>query len=128
MVSHRGQEQFNVAAMGFKNSPLYVQRQIDNLLRPHRQYARAYMDDIVIFFKTLEKHLHHLHTIFHLLDSKRVTLSLKKSFLDYLSVTLLEQKVNIFDLIASADKIAVIKNLDFFYKLSDLKLYLDLTG
>lgn len=34
VVSHRGSEQFNVAVMGFKNSPAYVQRQIDGISRP----------------------------------------------------------------------------------------------
>lgn len=32
VVSHRGQECFNVAVMGYKNSPSYVQRQIDRIL------------------------------------------------------------------------------------------------
>ena len=128
VVSHRGQEQFNVAAMGFKNSPPYVQRQIDGILRPHRDFARAYVDDIVIFSKTLEEHLDHLHIIFGLLDSKGITLSPKKSFLGYPTVTLLGQKVDAFGLTAAKDKIDAILRLDFPYKLSDLELYLGLTG
>ncbi len=54
VVSHRGQESFNVAVMGYKNSPAYVQRQIDRLLRAFRQFARAYVDDIVIFSRTAD--------------------------------------------------------------------------
>ncbi len=30
--SHRGQETFNVAVMGYRNSPAYVQRMIDRIL------------------------------------------------------------------------------------------------
>lgn len=100
--------------MGFKNSLPYVRRQINNLLRPHHQYAKAYVNDIVIFSKTLEEHLHHLRTIFQLLNSKGVTLSPKKSFLGYPSVTLLGQKIDAFGLTASADKIAAIKGLSFY--------------
>lgn len=48
VVSHRGQEIFNVAIMGYRNSPAYVQRRIDTILRPCRSYARAYVDDIVM--------------------------------------------------------------------------------
>ena len=128
VVSHRGQEQFNVAAMGFKNSPPYVQRQIDNLLRPHRHYARAYVDDIVIFSKTLEEHLAHLRAIFELLDAKGVTLSAKKSFIGYPTVTLLGQRVDAFGLSAATEKIDAIKRLAFPYTLTDLELYLGLTG
>ncbi|SLM41024.1 probable transposable element [Lasallia pustulata] len=32
--SHRGQETFKVAVMGYQNSPAYVQRMIDGILRP----------------------------------------------------------------------------------------------
>ncbi len=48
VVSHRGQESFNVAVMGYNNSPAYVQRQIDRLLRAYRAFAKAYVDDIVV--------------------------------------------------------------------------------
>ena len=34
VLSHRGAEQFNVAVMGYKNSLPYVQRKMDELLRP----------------------------------------------------------------------------------------------
>jgi len=85
------------------------------------------VNNIVIFFKILEKYLYYLYTIFYLLDFKKITLFFKKFFLDYFSVILLKQKINIFDFIAFANKIAIIKSLDFFYKLSNLKLYLDLT-
>ena len=36
VVSYRGQEQFNVAVMGFKNFPFYIQEKIDVILRVHR--------------------------------------------------------------------------------------------
>ena len=126
IVSHRDQEQFNVVAMRFKNFSSYVQRQIDNMLRSCRDYARVYVNDIVIFSKILSKHLNHLHSIFDLLDIKEITLSLKKSFLDYSTITLLDQKIDAFELTTIADKIVVIKRLKFSYKFSDLKLYLRL--
>ncbi len=85
------------------------------------------MNDIVIFFKILKEYVDHLRTIFHLLNFKKVILFSKKSFLNYLFVILLEQKIDIFDSIALIDKIATIKDLNFLYKLVDLKLYLNLT-
>jgi hypothetical protein len=48
VVSHRGQEQFRVAVMGFENPPPCVQRQIDRILRPFRTFAKAYVDDVAI--------------------------------------------------------------------------------
>jgi hypothetical protein len=43
----RGIETMNIAIMEYKGSPPYVQRMIDTILRPHRQFARCYVDDIV---------------------------------------------------------------------------------
>lgn len=80
----------------------------------------------MIFFKILKEHLYYLQTIFQLLDFKEIILSSKKSFLSYSFVILLRQKMNAFDFIVFNEKIVVIKSLDFFYKLFDLKFYLDL--
>ena len=127
VVLHRDQEQFNVIVIKFKNSSLYVQRQIDESLRFHRNFVRAYVNDIIIFSKIFEKYLNHLHIIFELLDFKDITFSSKKSFFNYFTVIFLNQKMNAFDLIATKNKIDVIFRLNFFYKLSNLKLYLKLT-
>jgi hypothetical protein len=78
--------------------------------------------------RILDEHLRHLRTMFWLLDSKGVTLSRKKFFLNYSSVISLAQKVDAFGLIAAADRIVAIEALDFSYKLSDLELYLGLSG
>jgi hypothetical protein len=50
VVSHRGQETFNVAIMGYMNSAAYVQRQLDNTskLRDLHEFVRAYIDNIII--------------------------------------------------------------------------------
>ena len=113
--------------MNFKNSSSYVQRQIDNMFYSHRQYVRAYVNDIMIFNKILKKHVQHLHAIFNLLNFKEIMLSFKKSFLNYSIVILLRQKIDVFDFIVAADKIIAIQKLNFSYTLTNLKLYLKLT-
>ena len=65
VISHRGQEYFNVAPMGFKNSPPYVQRQMDRILREFRAFCRTYIDDIDIFSVTSEDHVKHLTVTKH---------------------------------------------------------------
>ena len=49
VMSHRDQKLFNVVVMKYKNSFVYVQRQIDRLLRVYRKFVKTYVDDIVIF-------------------------------------------------------------------------------
>ena len=48
VVSHRGQERFKVAILGFRNSPAHVQRYMDHLLRPHKAYVKGFIDDMVV--------------------------------------------------------------------------------
>ena len=127
VVSHRGQEQFNVAVMGFKNSPAYVQRKIDTILRIYKAFAKAYVNDIVVFSHTLKKHVSHLRQVFQLLDSYDIRLSPKKSYLGYPTVALLDQKVDAFGLTIAANKLAAIANLKYPHTLKDLKIYLEFT-
>lgn len=128
IVSHRGQEEASVALMGYKGSPPYAQRQTDKLLRPFKDFARAYIDDIVVFSRTLDGHIEHLRTIFQLFREKRVSLSPTKSYLAYPSVTLLGQRVDSLGMSTSAEKIAAITSLRFPYNLRDLEVFLGLTG
>jgi hypothetical protein len=97
------------------------------MLRSYCYFAHTYVNNIVIFSKTLENYVQHLHIIFELLDFKEITLLLKKLFVEYSIISFFEQKINAFDLIVVTNKINVIKRLDFLFTLIDLKLYLDLT-
>ena len=57
-----------------------------------------------------------------------ITLKATKSFLGYLSVTLLGQKVNGLGLMTSAEKLEAISSIKFPATLWDLEIYLRLTG
>ncbi len=97
VASHRGQETFKIAVMGFRNAPAYVQRMIDRVLRKQCGYSRAYVDDIVIFITgSLHNHLRHLRDVFDTLCQYNICLSPEKSFLGYPSAQLLRQRVDAF--------------------------------
>ena len=128
VTTHQGLKHFNVAVMGFQNSPPYVQRQIDQILQSHREYARAYIDDIIIFSKMLEEHLKHLNDVFQLLAGLNIVLAPTKTFLEFPSTTLLGQKVDCFGMAAATEKIQAISQLAFPITLQDLEHYLGLTG
>jgi transposase InsO family protein len=127
VVSHRGQESFNVAVMGFKNSPSYVQRQIERLLRPF-PFAKAYIDDVVISSKTLDEHVQHLRAIFSMFSSVGISIKPSKAFLGYPSVRLLGQHVDSLGLATAEEKLEAISRLQFPKTLKDLETYLGLTG
>lgn len=114
--------------MGYKNSPVYVQRQIDRLLRKFRKFVRAYVDDVVVYFKTLEEYLNHLRQIFNLFVESGISVNPKKAFLGYPSVQLLGQKVDSLGLWTAEDKLQAIAKLSFPETLAKLETYLGMTG
>ena len=113
--------------MNYKNSSIYVQRQIDRLLRKFRRFARAYVDDIVIYFKTAKKHAQHLRSVFDMLRQNNIFIKSSKAFLDYSFVRLLDQKIDSFELSTSEKKLRAIAKLSFSKILRQLEIYLDLT-
>jgi len=101
---------------------------IDTMLRDFRHFCRAYVDDIVIYSTSLEQHVEHLRQVFAALDKSNIHLSPKKSFLGFLSVRLLGQKVDALGLATAAEKLAAISTLSFLTTLSLLETYLGMTG
>ncbi|HEY9664229.1 MAG TPA: reverse transcriptase family protein, partial [Allocoleopsis sp.] len=52
---------------GLTNSPATFQRLMDVVLQDVRHFARCYIDDVVIFSRSIEEHLQHLSCVFNLL-------------------------------------------------------------
>ena len=125
VMSHKNQENFNVVVMKFKNSSTYVQRQIDRLFRQHKIYVRVYVDDIVIFSRIKKKHETHFRVVFQILKENNVSIKFIKTFLDYSSISLLDQKMNFLDLVTAIEKLKIIVKLRFSINLRQLKFYLD---
>ena len=127
VISHRGQETFNVAVMGYKGSVAYVQRQIDRILRAHKSFAKAYVDDIVVASRTLEEHLWHLDQVFKTLTQAGICIKPTKAFIGYPSIELLGEHVDSMGLTTSEEKIRAISMLTFPDSLRKLETYLGLT-
>ena len=126
MISHRDQKFFNVTIMKYKNSFVYVQRQIDRLFRSHRHYVKTYVDDIVIYFKTFDEHKIHLRSIFDMFKINNISVKSKKIFIDYFTIHLLKQKMNSLELTTIEKKLKTIFRLSYFKILQILKIYLKL--
>ena len=112
VVSHWEQETFNVAVMRYRNSSMYVQRQIDRILKSFH-FARVYVNDIVIYSKIMNEHFEHLQNVFRILKKNNISINFNKAFFDYSSVTLLDQHVTFFDLFTDESKLQTILNLKF---------------
>lgn len=97
------------------------------MLRLFHNFAKAYIDNIMIFSKTFEDHFQYLRTIFKTIDKKNVTLNPEKTFLGYSSIVLLKQLVDTLSMTTATEKLAAIVKLAFPTILKALKRYLSLT-
>ena len=70
--------QYTVLPFGVHGAPATFQRMMDRILRPHQDYAAAYLDDIVIHSRTWEEHLVHLEAVFGALRTAGLTANAKK--------------------------------------------------
>ena len=114
--------------MSYKNSSIYVQRQIDRFFRFYRTFAKTYVDDIVIYSSILQKHFAHLTKIFDMLRVNNIFIKFEKTFIDYLTVHLFDQKIDSLELITIEKKLKVISRLFFSITLQLFETYLELTS
>ena len=126
IVTHREQKKFNVIFMNYKNSFFYVQRQTNKLLRSYKQFVKTYVNDIIVHFKILQKHLKHLRTLFQMFRTKRINLAVTKFFLAYSSITLLNQRIDSLNMSTTVEKIVAIISLRFSFNLRDFEIFMKL--
>ena len=76
---HEGTFRFTRMPFGLKNAPATFQRGADVILSGLRwKSCLVYLDDIIIFSRTIEDHFKHLGEVLHLLSRAGLSLKLKK--------------------------------------------------
>ena len=113
ILSHWGQEVWNVVVIKYKNSAAYIQRLIDFILWKQWAFVKIYINDIIIFSNIFKKHVEHLWTVFKILTFKQISVSFIKNFLCYSSIKLLKQRMNALNMIISENKFIAISKLKF---------------
>ena len=64
-----GHFQFRVLSFGLTNAPATFQRVMNQIFAPHiGKFLAVYLDDIVVYSPTPEKHVEHLRIVFELLQ------------------------------------------------------------
>src|SRR5579859_5004507 len=128
MLTHRGQEWWNVAPTGAAGSPSHMQRFMDKLLKPHEEYAKSYVDDVLIFSDDYESHVQHLRNVFGEFSRVGLTLSPDKCYIGYHSLKVLSHIVDHFGLSTLEDKVSAIASMRFPEYLHELELFIGLSG
>lgn len=74
----RGLFQWKVMPFGLVGAPATYQRIMNRILRPHQNYAVAYLDDVAVFSRTWEEHIVHLEKVLLSLETAGATGNLEK--------------------------------------------------
>lgn len=126
---NNGKYEYVRLPFGLKNAPSIFQRVMDDVLRDHiGKICYVYIDDIIIFSKTLEEHFRNLKIIFETLRRANFKIQPDKS-------EFLKDSVEFLGFIVSADglkpnikKIEAIKKYPEPTNLKELRAFLGLSG
>src|SRR5436190_9226055 len=98
IVSHCDLKIVSIALINYQEFLSYTQCMMNMILCSYKFFVCCYIDDIVIFSKTLENHLQHLNMIFNLFNRLKITFKKVKTYLNYLFIILLNQQIYDFDM------------------------------
>lgn len=77
--THRGLYEFRVMSFGLTNAPTAFQSIMSRMLEPYlRKFVLVFMDDILIFSKTLEEHKEHLRLVLQALADNQFYIKASK--------------------------------------------------
>ncbi|KAJ8127870.1 hypothetical protein O1611_g5767 [Lasiodiplodia mahajangana] len=129
VTPHRGHEQLTVATMGLKTSPGFFQHRMERLFRKYLWYfVLVYIDDVIIYSRTIEEHINHLDIILGILAASGCTMALEKCHFAQHGLKALGQHVSRLGLATDEKKCEAIRKLDMPRNLEDLEQKLRLMG
>jgi hypothetical protein len=77
--THHGHFQFRVMTFGFTNAPDTFQYLMNAIFGKYiRRFVLVFIYDILVFSKTLEEHIEHLHIVFQTLSEHKLYLKFSK--------------------------------------------------
>ena len=78
VITPFGLYEYRKMPFGLRNAAQTFQRHIDNILRGCQSFCLSYVDDILIFSKTLEEHTNHVKSVLTKITSAGLEINIKK--------------------------------------------------
>jgi len=73
-----GHYEWNVMPFGLKNAPSEFQRIMNDILNPFSHFAIVYIDDVLIYSKSIDEHWKHLNLFLDIIKTNGLVVSAKK--------------------------------------------------
>jgi hypothetical protein len=126
---HDGLYEWVVISFGLKNAPAFFQRLMDKTLRNECQFARAYIDDVIIHSPDdFDEHMGYLRTVFIRLREKRIKCHPKKMRLAECTVAYIGHNVVFNGIAPQAAKVEAIVKMPPPTNITELRAFLGTTG
>lgn len=123
--THKGLFQFKRMPFGLRNGPSFFQRVMQNVLAPYLWiFSLVYVDDIVVFSPTFDRHIEHLDCVLGSVEDSGLTLSPDKCHFGYQSLLLLGQKVSRLGMSTHKEKVEAITALEEPKSVPELRTFL----
>ena len=113
---------------GLHSAPATFQRMINHTLRDCWQFARAYIDDIVIFSWLWEEHLTHSQKVFSCLQTAKLTINISKCQFGRSEVRYLGHVIGGGKVRPDPQKLEAVNNYPKPVSKKDVRAFLGLTG
>ena len=121
--------QFIRMPFGLTNAPATFQRMVDRTLRDLiGKICLVYLDDIIVFSKTVDEHLVHLNLVFERLRTASLKLNKEKCYFMKDNVVYLGHVISQDGVLPCEDKVKAIKDFPISKTLKQLQSFLGITG
>ena len=127
--THNGLFEFKRLPQGLANSPGTFQRVMEAVLKGlHFQTCLIYLDDVIIFSRTIEDHIKHLREVFSRFRSAGLKLKPSKCYFAQSEIKYLGHTVSKDGIYPDKDKISAVQNYATPKNLKELRAFLGLSG
>lgn len=114
---------------GLKNGPSTFQRVMDNVLKEYlHKFCFVYMDDIVVFSKSLQEHIYHLQLIFQKIREFNLKIELDKCEFLSKNVEFLGHLITPEGISPNPTKLKAVENYPIPRTVKEIKSFLGLIG
>ena len=110
-VCDEGKYKYRRLPFGLSLSPSYFVEYMSQILKPHREYATSWMDDILIWSQTISDHFRHLRALFQCIREANLKLKLPKCNFFRLSLKYVGYIISANGISPDPEKISVIKDM-----------------
>lgn len=114
---------------GLCNAPSTFQRAMNDLFSGEfRQFVIAYLDDVIIYSRSLEEHKKHLNRVFKVIQASGLVLNLKKCRLCKTEVKILGNIINSGQIKPDPDKISALRAYNKPNTIKEMRSFLGLAN